>query len=188
MNRFLLLLTLLALPCMVLADEGVNAPCEQCSTGDCKDCPCAHCGCMAHCQKVCHVICEWKDVKETVYTCRCTDVCIPGRSEKGCTQIDECDPDNCRLLHDYKPLYTLWNPSNCARIRPVTKLVKIEITHKVPTYKWVVEYRCDHCRDELTQTAPQAGADGLQPDTAALQPIHGFAGPIVGVPPLVSAK
>jgi hypothetical protein len=155
MSRFILSIALLAVPCLLLAGED-----SQCSY-----CQCQHCGCQAHCQKFCHVVCEWKDVKETVYTCRCTDVCIPGRSEKECTKIDQCNPDNCPLLHDYKPLYTLWNPSECARIRPVTKLVKLQVTHKVPTYKWVVEYCCDKCRCEITQneTPEEKLAAGPQP-------------------------
>jgi hypothetical protein len=165
MNRFVLLLSLLALPCILLADEGTNPPTVQSPPADCRDCQCARCGCQAHCQKVCHVICEWKDVKETVYTCRCTEIGIPGRSEKECTKIDECDPYNCWLMHDYKSLYSLWNPSQCARIRTVNKLVKIEITHKVPTYKWVVEYCCDNCRHELMQSESPANSAGLQPVT-----------------------
>jgi hypothetical protein len=31
------------------------------------------------------------------------------------------------------------------RIRTVKKLYKYEVTHKVPSYQWVVEYCCDHC-------------------------------------------
>ncbi|HTQ39709.1 MAG TPA: hypothetical protein VMJ32_11830 [Pirellulales bacterium] len=151
MNRLFLLFALLAAPALLLADDNAPCPGEHCQTDDGCDCKCAHCGCQAHCQKICHVVCEWKDVKETVYACRCSDVCIPGPSEKCCTKIDECDPNNCSLLHDYKPLYSIWNPSECARIRSVTKLVKIEVTHKVPTYKWVVEYCCDKCRCEIAE-------------------------------------
>ena len=45
---------------------------------DCCDCTCNHCGCPAHCHKVCHVVCEMKDVKVTCYCCRQEDICIPG--------------------------------------------------------------------------------------------------------------
>ena len=157
MNRIVLLLALMG-PAVLLADEVVAPPSEQ-SGSDCRECQCEHCGCQAHCQKYCHVVCEWKDVKETVYSCRCKDIAIPGPSEKGCTKIDECNPYNCPITHDYKPLYTLWNPSDCCRIRSVTKLVKQEVTHKVPTYKWVVEYCCDNCRHDLAQAALQTSAD-----------------------------
>ncbi|HZZ27994.1 MAG TPA: hypothetical protein VFE46_08315 [Pirellulales bacterium] len=158
MNRIALAFALLTTPCLLRAGEQGPGSCEHCQDGECCACRCAHCGCEAHCQKTCHVVCEWKDVKEYVYACRCTDVCIPGRSEKGCTQIDECNPCNCPCLHDYKPLYTLWNPSPCAGIRSVNKLVKIEVTHKVPTYKWVVEYCCDKCNCDLTQQDAQLKA------------------------------
>jgi hypothetical protein len=161
MKRIMLAI-LLAAPGALFSEDISNPPGEQVSVGDCRDCPCEHCGCQAHCQKICHPVCQWKDVKETVYTCRCTDICIPGRSEKQCTVVDECNPYNCPLAHDYKPLYTLWNPAQCARTRSVTKLVKLEVTHKVPVYKWVVEYCCDSCRQELTQNAATPNADGPQ--------------------------
>ncbi|HEY2826911.1 MAG TPA: hypothetical protein VGJ04_04865 [Pirellulales bacterium] len=166
MNRIVLLFVLAA-PTMLVADEVSTPPCEQCAAGDCRDGFCDHCGCQAHCQKVCHPVCEWKDMKETVYGCRCQDVCIPGRSEEGCTKVDECNPYNCPLCHDYKPLYTLWKPAECARIRSVTTLVKYEVTHKVPTYKWVVEYCCDNCRHDLSQNAPPPDANGPPAVTAS---------------------
>jgi hypothetical protein len=189
MNRFVLLLMLLALPCLLLADEASNQPAEQSAASDCRDCSCAHCGCTAHCQKVCHVVCTWKDVKETVYACHCTDIAIPGHSEKGCTTYDECDPYACPLTHDYKPLYSLWNPSPCARIRSVSKLVKIEVTHKVPAYKWVVEYCCDNCRQELTPGGSQTNAAGLQPAAEVLQPVTGNQQPVTWKPqPVIGAQ
>lgn len=158
MKRFILLLTLLAIPCFALAD------CD-----DCRDCCCQHCGCQSHCQKCCRVICEWKDVKETVYSCRCKDVCIPGPSEKGCTKYEPecpCGPQYCPIIEGPKPLYTLWCPSECAGIRNVTKLVKVEVTHKVPTYKWVVEYCCDKCRCNMA--ANDTGSENSPKEPAKL--------------------
>ncbi len=173
MNRFVFAL-LLSASGVLLANEAAQLPCAQSVPGDCCDCQCAHCGCQAHCQKFCHVVCEWKDVKETIYGCRCKDVCIPGRSEKECTKIDECASYNCPLTHDYKPLYSIWNPSECSRIRPVTKLVKYEVTHKVPVYKWVVEYCCPNCCCAMSNEAPQTDPHGAvenQLPTSPAQPI-----------------
>jgi hypothetical protein len=171
MSRFLLAL-LLATPGFLLADE-ISTQCEQCTAGDCRDGRCDHCGCQAHCQKCCHPVCEWKDVKEIVYACRCKDICIPGRSEKECTVIDECNPYNCPIAHDYKPLYSIWNPAECARTRSVTKLVKLEVTHKVPVYKWVVEYCCPQCCCTMSDGgSPKAGPpEGTQIQLADQQKI-----------------
>jgi hypothetical protein len=170
MSRFLLGI-LFIVPGLLFADE-VSIPMgEPCASGDCRDCRCEHCGCQAHCKKVCHAICEWKDVKETVYTCRCTEVCIPGRSEKECTKVDECNPYNCPIAHDYKPIYSIWNPAECARIRPVTKLVKLEVTHKVPVYKWVVENCCDRCCCAMTDRgSSNSGSPADMPAQAISQP------------------
>src|SRR5262249_50272983 len=148
-------LSILGIPSVLNAADCADITGDHCACGECRDCGCQHCGCQAHCQKVCHVVCEWKDVKETVYSCKCTDVCIPRCSEKCCTKIDECNPNNCPLFHDYEPLYSIWCPADCARIRSVNKLYKTEVSHKVPTYKWVVEYCCEKCRCELTQNDAQ---------------------------------
>jgi hypothetical protein len=175
MSRFMLAI-LLATPGLLLADEISNQQCEQCTAGDCRDCRCDHCGCQAHCQKICHPVCEWKDVTETVYACRCKDICIPGHSEKECTVNDECNPYNCPLLHDYKPLYSIWNPAECARSRSVTKLVKLEVTHKVPVYKWVVEYCCPQCCSAFSNGgSPNGEAGNKQVQLADKQQIGGPA-------------
>jgi len=175
MKRFLLVILFAALAVQKnLAASEAPAPHDVSCSDECCDCPCQHCGCQAHCHAICHPVCEWKDVKETVYSCRCTDICIPGRSEKVCTKIDECNPDNCPLCHDYKALYTIWNPAECAGTRSVTKLYKHEVSHKVPTYKWVVEYCCDSCCNQLSQnTVPAEAGDAPKqvviPGTTATQ-------------------
>ena len=119
MKRFVLLSLFAAFAVLavqkILAASETPAPLQQTSCSDeCCDCQCQHCGCQAHCHAICHPVCEWKDVKETVYSCRCTDICIPGRSEKECTKIDECNPNNCPLCHDYKPSL---HPLESGRVR-----------------------------------------------------------------------
>ena len=59
---------------------------------------------------------------------------------------------------------TIWQPGCYADIRTVNKLVKYEVTKKVPTYKWVVEYCCDQCCCEITE---EARHDGKQTAVAA---------------------
>ena len=142
---------------------------------DCRDCKCAHCGCISHCHRVCHVVCEMKEVKEVCYCCKEEDVCIPGCSKKcgevcepnPCCQVHPADCESCaqhpsfldRLFdchHDCSQRRTVWEPSCSGRMRGVNKLMKFEVSAKVPTYKWVVEYCCDHCCE-------QTGPDQLQP-------------------------
>jgi hypothetical protein len=143
------------------------------SADDCCDCRCNHCGCHAQCQKVCHIVCEMKDVKVTCYCCREEDICIPGHSKK-CGEV--CEPNPCCLAHPelcdgcangnccspgcasckYETR-TVWQPSCSGDIRTVNKLIKYEVTKKVPTYKWVVEYCCNPCCCELTEEARRDG-------------------------------
>jgi hypothetical protein len=52
---------------------------------------------------------------------------------------------------------TVWQPSCSGDIRTVNKLIKYEVTKKVPTYKWVVEYCCDQCCCEITEEARHEG-------------------------------
>jgi len=138
MKRIAIALCLAALPCLLSAEDGA-------------DCKCNHCGCQAHCQKICHIVCEMKDVKVTCYSCKEGDVCIPGCSKK-CGTV--CEPNPCCLAHpenceacqhhergflesfwgyhdvDHR---TLWEPSCSGRIRGVNKLMKYEANKKVPT-------------------------------------------------------
>lgn len=143
---------------------------------DCCDCKCAQCGCKAHCHKICHVVCEMKDVKKVCYCCKDVDVCIPGCSEKcgevcepnPCCQVHPVDCEACaghhhsfldRLFdchHSCCESRTVWEPSCSGRVRECTKLMKYEVSKKVPTYKWVVEYCCDNCCEH-------ACADQMQP-------------------------
>jgi hypothetical protein len=144
------------------------------------DCTCNHCGCPAHCHKVCHVVCEMKDVKVTCYCCRAEDLCIPGPSQK-CGAV--CEPNPCCLAHPTDcdscnsggccssgcgqckcETRTLWQPTCSGDIRTVHKLIKYEVTKKVPTYKWVVEYCCDQCCCAITD---EARHDGKQTAVAA---------------------
>jgi hypothetical protein len=100
---------------------------------------CAHCGCHCCLKPVCRIVCETKEVKETVYECACEDFCVPGPSKQvGC--YCETDP-NCPCHIEQKPIY---KPCWCDMFHR-KKLVKKEIVKEVPVYKCVVEYVCADC-------------------------------------------
>src|SRR5215831_17225080 len=80
MKQFLLFVAMLIAPGALWADD------------EARDCRCDHCACQAHCQKICRVICEMKDVKTTCYCCKEADICIPGHSKK-CGEV--CEPNPC---------------------------------------------------------------------------------------------
>lgn len=86
---------------------------------------CDHCGCCCECQKVCRVVCEMKETDKVVYSCKCEDFCVPGRSERCgdcCTEIP-----------------------TAAYVKTRRQLVKTIEKVKKPHYKLVVEYLCPNC-------------------------------------------
>lgn len=112
---------------------------------------CQHCGCNCNVRKVCKLVCENKKVTDHHYDVKCEDICLPGKSHK-------CGCD--------------WIPS-CGRVKTVKKLVKIETSKMVPSYKCVVEYYCCDCCQKLgisnespvsaDAPAAQVGAQPSQP-------------------------
>ncbi|HTN74277.1 MAG TPA: hypothetical protein VL096_03490 [Pirellulaceae bacterium] len=104
------------------------------------NCCCQHCGCQDNLNKTCRLVCEEKEIKETKYSCKCEDFCIPGPSTR-CGK--ECESDcNSWFGHTSK---WIWEPSACAKVQTRKVLVKEEVKKKVPAYKWVVEYKCGGC-------------------------------------------
>jgi len=173
MKKLLIACTLLLIPSIALADD------------EARDCCCEHCGCQAHCQKVCHVICEMKEVKTTCFCCKEVDICLPGHS-KSCGDVCEPNPCcearpadcdcNCNanehhgffdcLFGPHTMIHrTEWQPGCAAGTRSVTKLIKYEVSKKVPTYTWKVEYCCDGCR---TKMALEDAACGTPTDASML--------------------
>jgi hypothetical protein len=53
---------------------------------------------------------------------------------------------------------TEWQPGCAAGMRTVTKLIKYEVTKKVPTYSWKVEYCCDNCCHKIALEEAGIGA------------------------------
>lgn len=164
MNRYILVLAALAIGANVFADD------------DAQDCACQRCGCQAHCHKVCRVVCEMKEVKKTCYSCQCEDFCVPGPSCK-VGEVCECNPCGCNpcgckfltcIFGDGCTSHrTIWKPSCEATVRTRNKLYKREVTVKVPTYKWVVEYTCDQCQAAVPCQANASAAPTPPPGSSA---------------------
>lgn len=141
-------LTLCALACVLALSSRAQAG-DRCSGCD-----------SARMKKVCRVVCELRDEKKTVYSCECEDFCVPGPSQK-CGEKWVCDADGHRRRE------TIWKPG-CADVRTKAKLVKREVTRKVPVYKWEVVEVCSKCGD-CCQDAATAGDEGLANEELAEQ-------------------
>ena len=138
---------------------------------------CAHCRCRCQTEKVCRVVAETKKVPKVCYSCKCDDVCLPGKSEL-CGSHCECVPDVCdpccvkeKKVHDWIP--------GCAEVRSRAKLYKTVKQVEVKSYKWVVEDLCPHCAANCEHSAgasnPPAQATELTaplppPPTASVDP------------------
>jgi len=90
----LVVLCVLAAPSAVAADDGCAPSCKPA------------------CAKCCKVVCEWKDVKKTIWAVECEEFCVP-KPGRGCCV-------------------------SCGKLRTRKKLMRKEITVKVPVYKCVV--------------------------------------------------
>lgn len=113
---------------------------------------CAHCGCVAACQKTCRLVTEEKKVEVICWGCKCEDFCVGCHSTPGCTHCEEvcgaCDETGKPSGVCAKPqrfLWTEWTPGS-ATVFTKKKLMKKTITKKVPSHKWVVEDLCPSCR------------------------------------------
>jgi len=145
------------------------------ATAQAGDCGCCNCGNHHGVRKVCRLVCDTKEISTYCYGCKCEDICLPGKSCRGCLHSDcvcgeDCPEDCC----DHRPLCHLewfdWKPS-CAKVRTVKKLVKYELTREIPSWKWVVEEVCCDCcpqdccepgmypGDPEIEVAPPAGPD-----------------------------
>ncbi len=148
----------------MIADSAVAADCcapptcaaEQSCCGATQ--ACGDCGA----QKACQVICETKKVTKVVWRIECEDFCapLPGRQreccasdgcgtgcgEAGCAEATcgeagcgDCCDDPCASLQNRK-----YVQPRCGKVRTRKKLVRVEITCEVPSYKCIVT-ACDAC-------------------------------------------
>ncbi len=87
----LVVVCLFAAPSALAADDGCGPACKPVQP------------------KCCMVVCEWKEVKKTVWAVECEDFCVP---TPGCF--------------------------SCGKVHTRKKLLRKEITIKVPVYRCVV--------------------------------------------------
>lgn len=110
---------------------------------------CHHCGCLEGCKKVCRLVREDKKVTVTCWGCKCEDFCAPGKSHRGCKNVEgiceDCDPSVCNQSKDF--VWYDWEPGCSKQIYTKKKLMKKTVTKKVPSFKWVVEDMCQECQD-----------------------------------------
>ena len=128
------------------------------SAGDC----CHRCGCEQQVRKVCRLVCDTKEVKETCYSLECEDYCLPGPPQCCCHKSSCGECSKC-----VKP--------TCGKVRTKAKLVKREITRKVPITKCVVEVLCTGCcqhkqADVVQNEAAPAMPATLVPETPINMP------------------
>ncbi|MDZ4783087.1 MAG: hypothetical protein SGJ19_22810 [Planctomycetia bacterium] len=143
---------------------------------------CTHCGCSAHCRKVCRLVKEEKKVEITCWGSQCEDFCLPLPSRPGCKHCKmvcaECDDVSCDC---YKPhatpkkfVWRDWIPG-CARVHTKNKLMKKVVEEKVPAYKWVVEEMCDECTHGCRQENADLVRGAAPNDAIPLPPTEGEA-------------
>jgi hypothetical protein len=152
--HFLLLVTVL------LSTAARGRAADQC---------CACCGCRATCEKVCRLVCEEKKTEIVCWGCKCEPFCVPGRSCEGgqhCeTVCANCDKERNQDAPHAQPkafVWTKWFPGG-AKVYAKKKLMKMVVTRKTPSYKWVVEDLCPACRSQKSAPTAPPGAEVAQP-------------------------
>jgi hypothetical protein len=102
------------------------------SEGSC----CPQCG-SNQLTPVCRQVPVITKVPKVEYSCKCGDICVPGRSiycGKEC--VTDCD-GKCHHQHVYQP--------TCGKTYPTVTLVKTTTMVEKCSYKCVVEYACSNC-------------------------------------------
>jgi hypothetical protein len=125
-------------------------------------CKCGGCGV----RKVCRIVPEKKKLEKTVYGCKCEDICVPGKSCRGCLNCEEkCGEGDCDCC-SHKPSAFFrwfdWEPG-CAEVKTVKKLTKFKVTHEICSWKWKVEDACENCCPSANCVE---GADGMPVEKA----------------------
>ena len=115
-------------------------------------------GCRSRpaCGKVCRLVCETKEIKSICYACECDEICIPGKSKRGCKHCDVaccptgcdagadgCEPcDECRHTPRCEFCWRDWVPCGCAKPRKIKVLTKYEAVKEICWYHWEVVDAC----------------------------------------------
>jgi hypothetical protein len=105
------------------------------SGGDANGC-CPHCGCNDM-QKICRIVPQVTKVPKVEYSCKCGDICVPGRSI--CVGT-ECVTDCNGCKHSEK----VYEPC-CGKVYATVTPAKTTTMVEKCTYKCVVEIVCGKC-------------------------------------------
>jgi hypothetical protein len=155
---------------------------QTAAAGDC----CCSCGDNCGVRKVCRLKESTKKIEKVCYGCECEDYCLPGKSCRGCLNVENTCDDGCSDScgcesgcatckvggKESKPWCCLewfdWKPS-CAEVRTRKKLVKYVLTKEVPSWKWEVEEVCSGC---CPSGGCSVGADGMEVETPTADQIE----------------
>ena len=155
-----------------------SAMAQSCGSGSCcRKAKCRGCG------KSCKVTCDTKKVKKIVWVVECEEFCAPlpncdrGRScDRGCKsccdaeacgdcggcgkagRCGRCCKDPCEALQNRK-----YVSPKCGKVRSRKKLVKKEITCKIPVYKCEV-CGCGDVELDEEETAPAEAPSDAVPE------------------------
>jgi hypothetical protein len=144
---------------------------------------CCRCGGDCGVRKVCRVVPDKRKIEKTVYGCECADMCLAGKSCRGCLNCEEKqgegkDCDSC----SHKPYALLrwwdWEPG-CAQVKTVKKLTKYTVTKEVCGWKWQIEDVCSHCCPASNCVEGQDGMQVERPPAAAADQVPAPPVPIV---------
>jgi len=119
---------------------------------------CERCGCQQQCRKVCRLVCDTKEVKETCYSLVCEDYCQPG--PPACCAKSKCN--GCSSCAHGTTV-------TCGPVRTRARLVKREITRKIPITKCVIETLCNGCCDQDFVSKTVQAAVPIVPVTSSLE-------------------
>ena len=114
---------------------------------------CAQCGCHERVSKICRLVREEKKITATCWGVEEEAFCVNGPSCEGCIHCesickkDKGDKADAKVCSEPKTLtWTNWIPRANASVFTKKKLMKKTVTKSVPSFRWVVEDLCDHCR------------------------------------------
>ncbi len=140
--------------------------------GDCC-CECGHDNCGV--RKVCRLVKETKKIEKICYGCECADICLPGKSCRGCLHCEDNCAEGCCTAgssKEQKPDCSFswfdWSPT-CAKVVTKKKLTKFIMVKEVPSWKWKVEEVCGNCCPDHSCTA---AADGTQVEKVSAQQVE----------------
>lgn len=136
--------------------------------------PCTDCHCTCPCEKVCRLVKEDKKVTVVCWGCQCEDICLPGRSQRGCAHCEEvCNEtasDTCSAPKSF--LWYAWIPGCPKEYITKKKLMRKSVIKTVPSFKWVIEDVCPTCREKYVSPEIPAGVKVPAPPRVHAKLLH----------------